>query len=821
MDSLKREQKTILSESENDREIQIVKKPVKTEDVLPDIINSTEPPSTPKEIPMEKHFVEERLEGLELLTPNNSKTLTLKKKNSIFAKRRKIALKSLAISDIQGHLFRRTKDKNGVTYWAKLYFILVESALYGFRDKQSMKANCLIFLSGFTVSLAKEVHSKPHAYKVYHPKKTFYFAAETEQALSQWIEYIKRATLKGSVAPLDPSYQVDTKELYSETDSSDDEATKDKNSSPLTLKKSESNYKHEKTSSPSSTTTKSEKYHISFGTIKKFTHSLPFTSSKSDKEKEREEKKKNSSDTPVPTAQFRSYRKIHGNAGMQLGAVDFVSYNKSTKTLAPLKGSPIFTKSMKISSPLQSTLTHINRLHEDLPSLETTPSNDISTPLTIEQFERSSSQLAKTKTLPFNYMHASNPNLVEFTFQTSKTLDYSQPKVNPSMNFDAQHNLQGFITLKDLMLLNEEAEANNMYANRVNLGVEKTTDRQTQKIDKNRNESQSVKEDNEHNVSDPSTKKIVEKIQRRSLPKTPDYAQSFKTDDNDIIMARSKEGQKLRDFGYEFISGDDANGVINQQQYLVHNPHHRLPVTIKSKSNDRTSSSSTKSKSRRWMNLISEKGSSPDEKSHKSSFKFSKSKVTDSSIEIKSRSDHLNSPKFSFHSHQNPNDSAYDSKKCPPTGLYKLERSQSSAATMTDHTEILNSNRERRSSVDRNATYFAKLSFPSNKPAKERRLLGSPLLHRAFFGRKPDQTVDHEPFSPIENNQKVVVMPKEQIPYNSNTHPFKTEPSQSIVPITENNDTTMEYPPVFEPETYSLCDPNMSLLRRRNVNEKK
>lgn len=791
LDSLKREQKATVSEPEKPREPPSTPKQSNPIEVKPE--TGGDKKSAPKDIPVQKHFLEERFEGLELLTPNNSKTLTLKKKNSIFAKRRKIALKALEISDIQGHLFRRTKDKNGVSYWAKLYFIMVESALYGFRDKQSAKANCLIFLSGFTVSLAKEVHSKPFAYKVYHPKKTFYFAAETEQALSQWMEYIKRATLKGSVAPLDPAYHVETRELYSETDSSDDEVSKDLTNSPLTLK-GDSHPKHEKTSSPSSGG-KNEKYHLSFGTIKKFTHSLPFTSSRSDKEKEREDKKKASSDTPVPTAQFRSYRKIHGNAGMQLGAVDFMSFSKSTKTLPPLKASPLPTKSLKISSPLQMLPSHAShhRLHDELPSLDAAPSELAS--LSPAHFSRST-QLAKTKTLPFNYMHASNPNLVEFTFQASKALDYSQPKVNPSNNFDAQHNLQGFITLKDLMLKNEEAEAHNMYANRVNLGVEKPSDRHQMKADKSRSEAQPARAE-ERDVG-------VEKIQRRTLPKTPDYAQSFKTDDNDIILARSKEGQKLRDFGYEFISGDDANASMHQQQYLVYNPHHRSPVTAKAKPSDRGATASTKRRGLGWI---------------------VKGKVTDSSSEARPRPDSSASHKFSFHSQQSAAaEPPGESKKCASAGLYKLERSQSSAATMSEHLDPLSSSRERRSSVDRNGAYFSKLSFPSTKPAKERRLLGSPLLHRAIFGRKQDQSIDHEPFSPIENNQKAVAAPREQITCSATIHSFKGDQSPSPISITKDNDlsdSNIEYPPVFEAETYSLHDPNMSLLRRRNVNDKK
>lgn len=108
-------------------------------------------------------------DSLELLIQTNasSKNLTLKKKNSLLSKRRKAKVTALAASsDIQGHLYRRTKNRQGASYWAKLYVLLIDTALYGFKTKTSTKANCLIFLTGFTVTKAQEVHSKSFAFKV-------------------------------------------------------------------------------------------------------------------------------------------------------------------------------------------------------------------------------------------------------------------------------------------------------------------------------------------------------------------------------------------------------------------------------------------------------------------------------------------------------------------------------------------------------------------------------------------------------------------------------------------------------------------------------
>lgn len=91
----------------------------------------------------------------ELHTPTKTRTLTLKKKHSLISKRRNVNLKMLGTGDIQGYLYRRTKDKRGVTFWARLYFVMLDTILYGFRSKEAAKASCVIFLPGFTVSLAK------------------------------------------------------------------------------------------------------------------------------------------------------------------------------------------------------------------------------------------------------------------------------------------------------------------------------------------------------------------------------------------------------------------------------------------------------------------------------------------------------------------------------------------------------------------------------------------------------------------------------------------------------------------------------------------
>jgi connector enhancer of kinase suppressor of Ras 2 len=301
-----------------------------------------------------RHFRDQPIESLELLTPNKTKSLTLKKKNSLMNKRRKVSLKTLCTSDIQGHLYRRAKDKNGLAFWAKHYFVLIDTALYGFKKKESTKANSLIFLSGFTVSLATEVHSKPFAFKVYHQLKSFYFAAETNEALNQWMEFIRQATLKGTTnVAVGKTGDYNIKELYSETESDDDDEfltdVGGKNllctPSPLAHSSNQPSRSESNEQASTPTTTKNEKYHLNFGSLKKFTKtSLPFSTengSHSEGNKffnffsHKNVEKSNSSELPVPTASFRSYRKVPGHSGLQIGT-NSASTEKISVPLTPI-----------------------------------------------------------------------------------------------------------------------------------------------------------------------------------------------------------------------------------------------------------------------------------------------------------------------------------------------------------------------------------------------------------------------------------------------------------------------------------------------------
>lgn len=784
---------------------------------------------------MAKHFLEGSVESpSELYTPNKTKSLTLKKKNSILSKRRKVSLKTLCVSDIQGHLYRRTKDRSGLAYWAKYYFVLIETTLYGFKSKDSHKANSMIFLSGFTISLAKEVHSKPYAFKVYHPNKTFYFAAETQEALGQWMEYIKQATLKGnSTAPGSGSADHSVKELFSETDSSEDEFSLMDSQTKLNLlctpspqlssSLGRSSEKHtmqaEGSSSSTPTSSKQEKYHLNFGSLKKFTKSYPFnsdsggTSGSANSESRffgffsshKNVEKSNSSEMPVPTSQFRTYRKVPGNSALlHNGGASSVSTeviplaaaheiktasNLSLASISAQVPAPPVVQPQPPPTPVEDKPPVIV---EPLPSEPSTP-NPCETDELLNRAK-------KTKRIsPHNFIHASNPNLVEFDFQTSKAIMQS------SSNWDhtpSHSNLHSMITLKDLMLQKQAEEAQDMYNKRVCLGVEKLDDRNMKKTLAKQSE---IKPEN----TVANVPEAVNKIQKRRLPITPDYAQSFKLDDTDILYTRSKEGQKLRDFGYELISGDDTFDLKNAAASSTAGTsgvgsHHD------NKRHD--GSGSIKKKTLNWISSDrrNEESSSSD-RSLRDSFKKSKNKAVIAKLDnIKASSEKL----FQFKHSSNNDKESLKTKQLDKTtpslnvnlkqsgpfgsvtknhpGTPLLDQSTIFSSTTTSGAFITTSqilpggcgstitsyipsgikksntcnsssdfkentskvqNLRKNSAPERTASYFTKLSFSSSsgKTPKEKKLLGSPGLHRAFFGKNQHQpaVIDHEVFSPI------------------------------------------------------------------------
>ncbi|KAK9307975.1 hypothetical protein QLX08_001882 [Tetragonisca angustula] len=210
-----------------------------------------------------------------------------RKRSILFARKRNISVKDIGTGDLEGWLTYRTRGAGGA--WAKAWFVLKCSSLYRFKTQNSMKADCLIALTGFTVSRAAEVKSRKYAFKVYHTGTVFYFAADTEDFLALWVDAINKATLGADGHSRNSA-------LFSETDESDGEQkSKTKNVHTLEYKPN---------------------FDKSFGSLKKVV--------RKDSPSYRDHEISGASldrkylkflgarnhDVPVPTAQFRSYRRV-------------------------------------------------------------------------------------------------------------------------------------------------------------------------------------------------------------------------------------------------------------------------------------------------------------------------------------------------------------------------------------------------------------------------------------------------------------------------------------------------------------------------------
>ncbi|XP_063974897.1 uncharacterized protein Cnk [Diachasmimorpha longicaudata] len=210
-----------------------------------------------------------------------------RKQNILLAKRRNVSVKDIGAGELEGWLTYRSRGAGGA--WARSWFVLKGSSLYRFENPESIKSDCLIVLPGFTASQAPEVKSRKFAFKVYHTGTVFYFAADADDSLTLWLDSINKATLGADCSNR-------TSGLFSETDDSDSETKgKPKNTG------SETKNGADKTSS--------------FGSLKKIGRKnsgakdhdiggasldrkyLRFLGARTH-------------DIPVPTAQFRSYRRV-------------------------------------------------------------------------------------------------------------------------------------------------------------------------------------------------------------------------------------------------------------------------------------------------------------------------------------------------------------------------------------------------------------------------------------------------------------------------------------------------------------------------------
>lgn len=830
----------------------------------------------------------------------------------------------------------------------------------------------------------QEVHSKPYAFKVYHAAKTFYFAAESLDALNQWVEFIRQSTLSMSVPTTSNPVslnEINTKDLFSENESSGDEnesiVTKNLcTPSPQGSRDAQQATNASKAASSTPTSTKSDRRYL--GSLRKLTKgTLPFKSSNASD-------KKQSNDIPVPTEQFRSYRKVPGGSfGIQIGAntpgyhdSSLHPFNAQQKVVAedpvppplqrniqqpkPQNSSTIMTPSEIVISPPQPhppqppqqprRLMHSTSRSSivsnsdsatmglgppsspapvpDLPlRLSTPPPTSASTSSTFNfnspqsptrdenspthQSSLSSKCKGSIKKIPYNYIHASNPNLVEFDFQTSRTLDYNLPKINSSNAWEVLPNIQGLVTLKDLMLQKQEEEAQEMYNNRVLLGVEKKEEHRRQAAIKQATQAKPLTESNQRSTNPPGDAK-VSKTQSRSLPKPPDYEISFKPDDEDIQLTRTKEGLKLRDFGYELISGDEPlGGSGGNFSSSSSNAKNRL-TTSRQFSNHSTSSTehleaTSTGHASNWASAMKSRPfllTSSKNKKHSTSSSCSAADYASNgsgserrlgSFKKKGKLESFKTSSeriFQFGKHSSNNTAGITmtlplNKKSHHHNVIDSSGVAGSSSGIKKSQTYNNDLKEKADKYDaqrKNSApmpIFSKLSFSSgsssstsnnfsskNENKKEKKHSSSPLFHRTVFGHHIQAHSQHQqqqqivsiPSTPTNTtcmgrdyDQEIfaqVIFPnqppnyrKHSITSSTSNNAILSAPDTTAPPPPVKSTTTnanvidftvtspsntsltatteypnMECPPVFEPDIYSLTDPNASLLLRRNNN---
>ncbi|CAK9807188.1 Connector enhancer of kinase suppressor of ras 3 [Anthophora plagiata] len=210
-----------------------------------------------------------------------------RKRSILFARKRNISVKDIGTGDLEGWLTYRTRGAGGA--WATAWFVLKCSSLYRFKAQNSVKADCLIALTGFTVSRAAEVKSRKYAFKVYHTGTVFYFAADTEDSLALWVDAVNKATLGADGHNRNSA-------LFSETDESD----------------GEQKYKAKSVHTPEY----KPHFEKSFGSLKKVVRKDSSTYKDHEINGASLDRKylkflgTRNHNVPVPTAQFRSYRRV-------------------------------------------------------------------------------------------------------------------------------------------------------------------------------------------------------------------------------------------------------------------------------------------------------------------------------------------------------------------------------------------------------------------------------------------------------------------------------------------------------------------------------
>lgn len=254
------------------------------------------------------------------------------------------------------------------------------------------------------------MRSRSHAFKVYYAGTAFYFSAENAETMTTWVDLITSAThLSDNMKPPDV--------LFSETDESDTEKPKTEGKDKSESSRKFDSLKKKLTSKKSSDSTNHSE---STSLDRKYLRFFNNSSLKSSKNQ-----------VPLPTPQFRSYRKVvPPNLVVNQNVPSPASVVPNSPKITPKPETPKTTEAQSVTG------SNLN-----LDTENETPNIP------------SSSSAHKLKPKPINYMHASNPSLCD-------TNDYRiQNFYHRTRQFTQRsENLAGFITLEQFMLNRQEED---------------------------------------------------------------------------------------------------------------------------------------------------------------------------------------------------------------------------------------------------------------------------------------------------------------------------------------------------------------------------
>ncbi|CAN7937267.1 unnamed protein product, partial [Ixodes hexagonus] len=119
---------------------------------------------------------------------------------------RRVPCPDLGVAECEGWLLRRKAQKAPVMRlqqpqqppqpqpaWHRRWALLRGTGLFLYRTPQDQKAECLLFVPGFLVSLAPDCKSNNCAFKLCNSGATFYFASESQVDTLRWLTKLSQA----------------------------------------------------------------------------------------------------------------------------------------------------------------------------------------------------------------------------------------------------------------------------------------------------------------------------------------------------------------------------------------------------------------------------------------------------------------------------------------------------------------------------------------------------------------------------------------------------------------------------------------------------